>query len=45
MKIKDYIYIKKYTPEKDKISNKLLVIGIMRKFFKFKFFYYIKLKT
>lgn len=40
--IKDYIYIKLYN-EKDRVSNKLLVIGFLRKYFKFKFFFYIDL--
>ncbi len=42
MKIKDYIYIKKYT-EADKVSNNLLVIGFLRKYYRFKFFYYINI--
>lgn len=37
----NYIYIKRYTPKKDKIANKLLVIGILRKYFGFRFFWYI----
>ncbi len=37
----NFIYIKRYTPEKDKISNNLLVIGILRKYFGFKLFWYI----
>lgn len=40
--MKQYLYIKLYGPE-DKVSNKLLVIGFLRKFFKFKLFIYIQL--
>lgn len=39
----DYIYIFYYPTEKYKCNNKLLVIGFLRKFFGFKFFYYIHL--
>jgi hypothetical protein len=39
-----FFYIKIYS-EKDRVNNKLLVIGLFRKFFKFKFFWYINLKT
>jgi len=38
--MKDYIYIKYYS----EYTNKLLVIGILRKLFGFKFFIYINLK-
>ena len=40
----NYIYVKLYSPKKDKITNKLLVIGFLRKYYKFKFFYYYNLK-
>lgn len=39
-----FLYIKIYS-EKDRVNNKLLVIGLFRKFFKFKFFWYINLKS
>lgn len=39
--LNNYIYIK-YYPE---YTNKLLVIGVLRKLFKFKFFMYINLNT
>ena len=41
----DIIYIKYWCPEKHRINNRLLVIGFLRCFFKFKFFFYINLKT
>ncbi len=40
-----YLYIKRYTPKNDRIVNKLLVIGLLRKFFGFKFFWYINRKV
>jgi len=40
-----YLYIHLYSPEKDKIQNKMLVIGLFRKWFKFKLFWYINLKV
>ncbi len=36
--------IRYYTPKADNITNKLLVIGFLRKFFKFKYFYYFDIK-
>lgn len=42
--MKDYIYIRYYYPKKDKITNKVFVIGFLRKYFKFKCFYYINIK-
>ena len=42
--MKNILYINYYSPKcKIPVSNKLLVIGFLRIFFKFKFFYYIKL--
>ena len=37
--MKDFIYIKLYKPPQ--VTNKLLVIGFLRKIFGFKFFFYI----
>jgi len=37
------VYIK-YYGKKDRITNRVLVIGFLRKYFKFKFFLYIYLR-
>jgi hypothetical protein len=42
--MRDFIYIRLYTPSRDKITNRLLVIGFLRRWLKFKLFFYIKLK-
>ncbi len=42
--INHFIYIRLYHPKKHRIQNKLLVIGLFRKFFKFKYFTYINIK-
>ena len=42
--MKDWVYINYYSPNsKQPVSNKLLVIGFLRKFFKFNLFFYYKL--
>lgn len=42
--MKDILYIHYYSPKsKIPVSNKLLVIGILRLLFKHKYFYYIYL--
>lgn len=40
----DYFYRKRYSPKTDKITNHLLVIGFLRKYFGFRFFWYIEKK-
>ncbi len=42
--MKNFLYIHYYSPtSKTPVSNKLLVIGVLRLLFKHKYFYYIKL--
>jgi hypothetical protein len=38
-----WVYVYHYTPKKNKVSNRLLVIGFLRKFFGFRFFFYFKI--
>ena len=41
----DFIYIKYYRPsDTNRISNKVLVIGFLRTYFKFKLFKYINIR-
>ena len=39
----DVLYIKRYTPEEDRIANDFLVVGLFRCVFRFRFFYYINM--
>lgn len=41
MRISDFVYIHYYPDKKCKCQNKLFVIGVLRKFFKYRLFAYV----